>query len=89
MEAKEIAKGSTLLATIRSEFAQATAMDLERELYLLLEKARFAKPRMSITEAASHIKSLPTDQAIQKIKGKISGMPETAQIDGELVVILI
>lgn len=35
---EQIAKGSTLLATIRSEFPQSAAIDLEKELYSLIKK---------------------------------------------------
>ena len=37
--AKEITKRSTLLATIRSEFPKSTAIDLENELYEMINKA--------------------------------------------------
>lgn len=37
--AKEITKRSTLLATIRSEFPKSTAIDLEKELYEMINKA--------------------------------------------------
>lgn len=38
MKAKEVVKGSTLLATIRSEFPKGTAEDLEQDLYDLMNK---------------------------------------------------
>ena len=37
--AKEITKRSTLLATIRSEFTKSTAIDLENELFDMINKA--------------------------------------------------
>lgn len=37
--AKEITKRSTLLATIRSEFPKSTAIDLENELFEMINKA--------------------------------------------------
>lgn len=37
--AKEITKRSTLLATIRSEFPKSTAIDLENELFDMINKA--------------------------------------------------
>ena len=39
MKAEEITKRSTLLATIRSEFPKSTAIDLENELYEMINKA--------------------------------------------------
>lgn len=36
--AKEITKRSTLLATIRSEFPKSTAIDLENELFEMINK---------------------------------------------------
>jgi hypothetical protein len=36
--AEEIAKNTTLIATIRSEFPKNTAIDLEKELYRLMEE---------------------------------------------------
>ena len=44
---------------------------------------------MKIEKAIGIIKSLPTDQAIQRIKSMITGEPETVVIEGELVVILV
>lgn len=38
-KAKEITKGSTLLATIRSEFPSSTAKDLESELHAMIDRA--------------------------------------------------
>lgn len=40
-------------------------------------------------EASQLIKSMPSDQAIQQMKAKLSGEPETTKIDGELVVVLL
>ena len=44
---------------------------------------------MNIEKAIGIIKSLPTDQAIQRIKSMITGEPESVVIEGELVVILV
>ena len=45
--------------------------------------------QMKIETAIGIIKALPMDQAIQQIKSKISGLPETVVIDGNLKVILV
>jgi len=41
---------------------------------------------LHINDAAALIKSMPTDQAIQKMKAALSGQPETTVIDGELLI---
>ena len=39
LQKQDITKGSTLLATIRSEFPESTAKDLEDELHAMIDKA--------------------------------------------------
>ena len=41
---------------------------------------------LGFASCASLAKSMPLDQAIQIIKSDITGLPQTAKIDGELVV---
>ena len=41
---------------------------------------------LHINDAAALIKSMPTDQAVQKIKAALSGQPETTVINGELLI---
>lgn len=42
---------------------------------------------LDLNKCALLIKSMPTGQAIQKIKSKLTGQPETAVISGKLIVI--
>jgi hypothetical protein len=44
---------------------------------------------LGINSCGMLIKSMPLDQAIQLMKSDISGQPETAVIDGQLVIVLI
>lgn len=41
---------------------------------------------LHMNDAAALIKSMPTDQAIEKMKAALSGHPETTVIDGELLI---
>ena len=41
---------------------------------------------IGIKSASSLIQSIPMDQAIQQIKSKLTGRPETSEIKGELIV---
>ena len=43
---------------------------------------------LNINDAAALIKSMPTNQAIHKMKATLSGQPETTVIEGELLVSL-
>jgi len=41
---------------------------------------------IGIKSASSLIQSIPMDQAIQQIKSELTGLPETTEIKGELIV---
>ena len=43
---------------------------------------------INLSNVALYIRALPYDQAIQIMKSKLSGQPQTVEIEGELVVIL-
>ena len=53
---------------------------------LLLGLFSVSEHYLHINDAAALIKSMPTDQAIQKMKAALSGQPETTVISGELLV---
>ena len=42
---------------------------------------------ISIEETAILIRTMPTDQAVQVMKSKLTGQPVTSEINGRLVVI--
>jgi len=44
---------------------------------------------MNIYEAINIIKSVPSDQAVQFLKAKLSGRPVTSVIPGELIVVYV
>lgn len=62
---------------------EITSEQADKELLILFSVSeRF----LHINDAAALIKSMPTDQAIQKMKAALSGQPETTVIDGELLI---
>lgn len=58
-------------------------LEVRKELLILFS---VSERYLHINDAAALIKSMPTDQAIQKMKAALSGQPETTIIDGELLV---
>ena len=44
---------------------------------------------ISIEETALFIRTMPTDQAVQVMKSKLTGQPVTSEIKGSLVVVYI
>jgi hypothetical protein len=57
-------------------------MDKARKELLQKYEIRY----LHINDVAALIKSMPTDQAIQKIKALLSGQPESVVIEGELLI---
>ena len=60
-----------------------TVEQANKELLILLSVNERC---LHINDAIMLIKSMPTDQAIQKIKAIIANQPETTVINGELLI---
>ena len=82
-----------MMLAIRHEYEEKVKSEWNKQSfadYLLNELAELRTPHnmnaIDIEYAALLIKTMPTDQAIQKLKAMLSGQPETTAIDGHLLV---
>ena len=62
------------------------ALTTDEAIDSILRLLGVSQSYVHINDAAALIKSMPADQAIQKMKAALSGQPETTIIDGELLI---